>query len=177
MIGCLVNGAEKGEHLADPKTTMESSPGEDWATYKAKSDRRWKEAIARLPTFDRARIGQIVAVLQKATYPISFESLRNLLGGPDSLVWSSTSCIGQKQTSTYSVASEALEYELVVDYEDSPIGSRSQPTMVARARLCYYAPFPLGWRFVAESTDDDYQVGAPKKKPNQSPEPTPGAVH
>lgn len=154
------------------------SPAEA-AALNAKEKKEHAEAMARLPDFTGERLKQILDVLREIKYPIRFDALREKLGGPDSLVWCCTrnhSVVGektQKQTSTFFVARDTTGYELVVDYEDSPIDQ--PPSIVARARLCFASP--LGWRFEAESEEDWLRVGVPEKKPNQSPEPMPLKRH
>jgi hypothetical protein len=138
---------------------------------EAKEKKEHEEAMARLPVLTEERLKRILDVLRDIKYPIRFDALGKKLGGPDSLVWCCTrnhSVVGektQKQTSTFFVARDTTDYELVVDYEDSPIDQ--PPNIVARARLCFTSP--LGWRFEAESEEDWLRVGVPKKTPNQVP--------
>jgi len=138
-------------------------------------------AIARLPQFDEERMEFLLTTLRKTKYPISFDALRDKLGGPDALVWCcSRDKLHQtfvKRTSTYRVARstpEGGDYVLVVDFDDMPIDRTPDSHSVCRARLCYESPF--GWRFTAESMDDFLRAGSPEKEPNQTPEPTPMAV-
>lgn len=127
-------------------------------------------AMARLPELDGDRLEQIVDILSDIEFPITFAALREKLGGPDSLVWCCTHSSFKKgntwakETSTFFIAANAPDYQLVVDYQDFPAGQR--PTNVIRARLCYNSPLG-GWRFVAQSLHEMVQVGEPET-PSQS---------
>lgn len=159
-----------------PKLPEPLSPAEA-AALDAKEKKEHDEAMARLPMLTEERLKQILDVIREIRYPIRFDLLREKLGGSDSMVWCCTRNRVRenlkKQTSTYFIAGNATDYELVVDFEDSVIGQ--PPTMVGRVRLCYNSP--LGWRFEAESWDDLLNAGAPEEKPNQSPEPMPLTRH
>jgi len=167
IVSLVTCGLAFAESAPEPTLKLpEPLSPEEAAALDAKEKKEHEEAMARLPLLTEERLKQILDAIREMKYPIHFDLLREKLGGKDSLVWCCTrNRIGQKtkkQTSTYFIAGNATDYELVVDFEDSPIGEA--PKMVGRVRLCYNSP--LGWRFEAETWDDLLNAGVPGKKPN-----------
>jgi hypothetical protein len=165
--------------LATDKTVLpallDSPPPMSAAEQKVFEENERKEraaAIARLSKFDDQRLEQVLDALRGIKFPVSFSELEAKLGGPNSMVW----CFTRKKLGMQKIKTRSMfalsdsksgigDYELVVDYVDSPLGT--QPHMVARARLCYFSP--LGWSFEAVSMEDMVNIGSAEEEPNQPP--------
>lgn len=136
-----------------------SAPGliskEEEAARDTKVESEFAAALAKLPAFSRECMEHILKTLRDVEYPVEHDLLEKKLGGPDALVWTSTSFRGtrsdfHRQISIFRVSASSPEYRLVLDYAESAIDLRS--SKIARARLCYFSPF--GGIFVAESMEE-----------------------
>ncbi len=169
LIACILIQHAYGADEKDIATARGRDSSAKAASVEEEQQKDYDAAMARLPRLDTERMDKIIKTLREMTYPISFESLREKLGGKDALVWCCTynrlnnkDTTLDKQTDLFFVANtDPLfgNYKLIVDYENFP--SNGRPMMVSRARLCFYSPF--GWRFAAESMDDYLHVGSWEK--------------
>lgn len=122
-----------------------------------------RAALNKLPSFDRHRLGRLVTALEKTKFPIEFKELQERLGGKSTMVWIAGVSVGEhrkyRSTDTYALSKPSLEYGtyvLVVDYAKTD-NARADSSPVVRARIAFESPFE--WRFYAESTKQQLEVG------------------